>query len=142
MQWSWVSQYAGWDVNVVLPLSVMCWSHISDNFVHRMHWLTQCVLQYLLVLPKTLFLNFISLGSLIHLSILSSAIFLNILNILGQNNGEKEHLWTNVEWTDCFLRTGEYLKLFFFLWALFLKVIYCNKIQSQLNVDGCFICIL
>ena len=68
------------------------------------------VLQYLLVLPITLFLNFISLGSLIHLSILSSAVFLNILNILGQNNGEKEHLWTNVEWTDCFLRTGEYLK--------------------------------
>ena len=120
--------------NAVVMRQPMCWlrcqccfatvgdvSVTHQRHVRRVHWLTQSVLQYPLVLPITLFLNFISLGSLIHLSILSSAVFLNILNLLGQNNGEKEHLWTNVEWTDCFLRTGEYLKLFFFFELCFWK---------------------
>ena len=109
----------------------MCRSHVSDMLAGRSDWHVQSVLQYILVLPITLFLNFISFGS-----------FLDILNILGQNNSEKEHLWTNVERTDCILRTGEYLKYFFFFELCFLKVIYCKKIQSQLNVNCCFICIL
>ena len=53
----------------------------------------------------------------------------------GQNNSEKEHLWTNVEWTDCLLRTGNIFILFldFLAW----QIILCFSVDS-VTVNGPF----